>query len=261
MQIALRIYTVSMYVRNVNSTPVARREAEVIDAISERELVVFRPRDVQRFLDISARNTYRILDNMTEKGLVRRLARGTYVLADTYDRLDSYAIASHLEPASYVGFWSALHFHDLTAQVPRRIFVAVTTQKRPLQIQGQHVEFVRIGRASFFGYRQYGEAVVSDPEKTIIDCLRLPRHAGGIRPVASAITAELDVDTLVRYAERLDNGAVAARLGYLLDRREIEYDRDRLQALVSSYTELDPTGDRVDPVSKWKLYANVDFDA
>ncbi len=48
----------------MNSTPVSRREAEVIDAIESRDLVVFGPRDVERFLDVSSRNAYRILTNI-----------------------------------------------------------------------------------------------------------------------------------------------------------------------------------------------------
>jgi predicted transcriptional regulator of viral defense system len=241
----------------VNSSPISRREAEVIDAITERDLVVFGPREVERFLDVSARNAYRILGGMEEKELVHRLARGRYVLAETYDALDSYAIASHLEPASYVGFWSALHFHGMTEQVPRTVFVAVTKQKRSLRLQGQEVRFVRVTPETFFGYDRFGEAVVSDPEKTVLDCLRLPKYAGGIRQVDAAITADLNVERAIRYAERLDSGAVAARLGYLLERKGLLDGGDRLRELVTSYTKLDPSGERTNPVADWKLYDNV----
>ena len=241
----------------MNSSPISRREAEVIDAITERDLVVFGPREVERFLGVSARNAYRILGRMAEKELIRRLARGRYVLAETYDTLDSYAIASHLEPASYIGFWSALHFHGMTEQVPRTVFVAVTKQKRSLRLQGQEVRFVRVTPETFFGYDRYGEAVVSDPEKTVLDCLRLPKYAGGIRQVEAAITADLDVDRAIRYAERLDSGAVAARLGYLLERKGLLDGGDRLRELVTSYTKLDPSGEQTNPVADWKLYDNV----
>lgn len=244
----------------MNSTSVSRREAEVVDAIERRDLVVFGPREVERFLDVSSRNAYRILDGMLQKGLVERLARGRYVLSSTYETLDSYAIASHLEPASYVGFWSALHVHGMTDQVPRLIFVAVTTQRRSLEIHGQAVRFVRVKPEAFFGYDRYGDAVVSDPEKTVLDCLRLPEYAGGIHQVAAAVTADLDVDRLIRYAVRLDSGAVAARLGYLLDRADLLDGRERLRALVTSYTKLDPAGDRTNPVAEWQLYANVRLD-
>lgn len=244
----------------MNSTSISRREAQVIDAIERWDLVVFGPREIERFLDVSSRNAYRILDGMLEKGLLHRLNRGRYVLSATYETLDSYAIASHLEPASYVGFWSALHFHDLTDQVPRAIFLAVTSQRRSLRIHDQEVRFVRVKPDTFFGYDRYGDAVVSDPEKTVLDCLRLPEYAGGIRLVADAITADLDVDRLIRYAVQLDIGAVAARIGYLLERNGLLEHRDRLQSLVSSYTKLDPAGDRTNPVADWKLYANVTLD-
>lgn len=249
-----------MYFRNVNSTTITKREAEVIDAVSSRDVVVFEPTDVERFLNTSARNVYRILDGMNEKGLVTRLSRGKYVLTETYDRLDSYAIASHIESASYIGFFSALHFHGLTEQVPRTILVASTTQRRSLRVQGQAVRFVRIKPAVFFGYDRYGEAVVSDPEKTLLDCLRHPSYAGGIRHVYESIPDDVDVDRLIRYAERLDSGAVAARAGYLLERAGLLDDPDRLGDLLRSYTKLDPGGDRTNPIADWKLYANVTLD-
>lgn len=244
----------------MNSTSVAPREAEVIDAITDRDLLVFGPTEVQRFLEVSQRNAYRILKGMTEKGLVERIARGTYALSETYESRTSYEIASNLEPASYVGFWSALHFHGLTDQVPRTIFVAVTRQKRSVRIQGQTVRFVRVQPATFFGYRSYEGAVVSDPEKTLLDCCRLPEYAGGMALVANAIPSDIDIDRILRYAERLDSGAVAARIGYLLDRTGVLPEPERLQTLVSSYTKLDPAGERENPVADWKLYANVRLD-
>lgn len=244
----------------MNSITIAPREAEVIDAVTSRDIVVFGPREVERFLDVKSRNAYRILQNMTEKGIARRLARGRYILAETEAELDTYAIVSQFEPASYVAFWSALHFHGLTTQVPRTIFLAVTKQKRSIEIHGQSVRFVRVAPETFFGYESYGRAVVSDPEKTIVDCLRLPEYAGGVRHVANAIPDDIDVEKLIRYAERLDNGAVAARLGYLLERKDVLEDDERLRSLVKSYSKLDPIGDRTNPIAKWKLYENVDID-
>lgn len=247
----------------MNGTAVSRREAEVIDAIGTRDIVVFEPRDVERFLDVSSRNAYRILGNMADKGLVHRLARGRYVLSETYDELDSYEIASHLEPASYIGFWSALHFHGLTEQVPQTVFVVVTKAKRSLHVQGQQVRFVQVDPETFFGYDRYGHAVVSDPAKTLIDCLRLPEYAGGIAHVFDAIPDTpdaIDIERVVRYAERLGSGAVAARIGYLLERKGLLTDRNRVRDLVTSYTKLDPGGNRTNPIAEWKLYANVSLD-
>lgn len=245
----------------MNGTSVSQREAEVIDAIKTRDLVVFGPEEITRFLGVSSRNAYRILSNMVDKDLVHRIARGEYILSEIYESQDSYVLASHLEPASYIGFWSALHFHDLTDQVPRTIFIVVTKQKRSRRIQGQRIRFVRVKPATFFGYRQYGGAVVSDPEKTLLDCLHLQEYAGGIELVFEAIPDNLDVEQVVRYAECIGNGAVAARAGYLLERKGIlSENKERLQSVVSSYTKLDKTGPSRNPIADWKLYANVNLD-
>lgn len=244
----------------MSSRWVSKREAEVIDVMTDHDLLIFGPQEVRRLLDVSSRNAYRILTNMQNKGLVHRLARGEYVLTEIYDSRDTYDLASHLEPASYVGFWSALHFHGLTEQVPRTIFLAVTKQKRSRHIHGQEIRFVRVSPDTFFGYDQYNGVVASDPEKTLLDCLRLQDYAGGIQHVYQAIPEDIDVDRLIRYAERLGNGAVAARIGFLLERHGLLEDAERLQALVTSYTKLDQSRPRTNPVAKWKLYANVTLD-
>ncbi len=239
---------------------VAPREAEVLETIAQKDIIVFGPRDLSRFLGISRRNAYRILGNMHEKRLVRRLGQGRYVTDEAYNTLDSYEIISHLEPASYIGFWSALWFHDLTEQVPRTAFVAVTRQKRSISVQGQPVRFVRLKPDAFFGYEQYGRVVASNPEKTIVDCLRHPEYAGGIQQVNNAISPALDLERLIRYTKRLGSGAVAARVGYLLMQQDFDLDLAPLSTMPSSYTKLDPTGNELNPNATWKLYINVNLD-
>ncbi len=144
--------------------------------------------------------------------------------------------------------------------MPRAIFVAVTSQRRALHIHGQEVRFVRVKPPAFFGYERYGETVASDPEKTVLDCLRLPDHAGGVRHVAASIPDDLDVDRAIQYARRLESGAVADRLGYLLERKGLIDRTERLRDLITSYTKLEPAGDRTNPVADWKLYVNVTLD-
>lgn len=244
----------------MTSASVSKREAEVIDAVNSHGLLIFGPQTITQFLGISSRNAYRILTNMEEKGLITRISRGEYVLKETYESRDTYELVSALEPASYVGFWSALYFHGLTEQVPQTIFVAVTKQKRSRQIQGQQINFVRMNPDLFFGYDEFSGVVASDPEKTLLDCLHRQEYAGGIQHIYDAIPNDIDADRLIRHAERFGNGAVAARVGYLLDRKGLLENEDRLHSLVRSYTPLDQSGPRTNPVSKWKLYANVTLD-
>src|ERR1019366_1445409 len=65
---------------------------------------------------------------------------------------------------------------------------------------------------------------VSDPARTIVDMLDDPAIGGGIRHVSDCLETflsggETPATALIATAERLGNGAVFKRLGYLLERR------------------------------------------
>ncbi|MFB6215640.1 MAG: type IV toxin-antitoxin system AbiEi family antitoxin [Candidatus Aenigmatarchaeota archaeon] len=238
------------------SYTISERESEVIEEIEKRDMVVFTPDHVKRFLETSKRNAYRILTGMNRKGLAHRLERGKYILEEKWKELDIYEIVTHLINASYLGFWSALHFHHMTEQVPSKVFLATTKRKRSMELQERTVKFVKIKREDFFGYSEYGRTVASTPEKTVIDCLRLPKYAGGIPQVYSALNEEIDVERLVDYASKLGSSSVASRLGYFLERKDMLIRSEELKSNITTYTKLDPSGERENLNKDWKLYVN-----
>lgn len=240
----------------MNRTNISRREAQVIDEMENRDLVIFTSRDVMRFLDVSRRNAYRIVNRMEEKGLVQRVERGKFIIKDTMEKLDVLEIVSYLFSPSYIGFWSALHFHGMTDQVPRKVFVATTKRKRNLWLQGQEIVYVMIKRELFFGYEAYGRVIASDREKTIIDCLRHPEYAGGIAQVSNALSENLDIPRLIEYSQMMGSSAVASRLGYILEKKGLIDGYDALQDMITSYTKLDSGGEKVNPDRRWRIYAN-----
>ena len=240
----------------MNSTPISRREAQVIYEVKDREMIFFTVEDIKRFLQISINNTYRVLINMEKKGLALRLEKGRYILKDDWEKLDIYEIASNLLSASYLGFWSALHFHKLTDQVPRKIFIATTKRKRSLKIQTQPVKFITITKKAFFGYEKYGRVVASDVEKTIIDSLRLPKYSGGIDQVYNAFENDFDIEKIIDYCLIINSSAVTSRLGFFLEQKGVLKNTAKLVKNITTYSKLDPTGKEVNPNPHWKLYIN-----
>ncbi len=108
---------------------------------------------------------------------------------------------------------------------------------------------------------------ISDPERSIIDGLHQPQHAGGVSEVAKALwigKGKLKIERLIEYALRLDVGAVIRRLGYLLDLYQMA-DRQRLEAL---RIKLTPTYQRLEPLlpnegamlARWRIRLNIDPD-
>ena len=63
---------------------------------------------------------------------------------------------------------------------------------------------------------------VSDPTHTVVDMLSDLRLGGGLRPFVDMFLSYLksqykNTDLLVEYADRLGNGAVYKRLGFLIE--------------------------------------------
>jgi len=240
----------------MNSTSISRRESEIINKIKEQELVVFTPKDVQRYLGISDRNTYQILQRMKRKNIIINVEQGKYMLKEQWNSLDIYDIASLLITPSYIGFWSALHIHHLTDQVPQKIFVVTTKRKRSQRLQHQKITFVTIKPHWFFGYERYQDLIVSDKEKTIIDCLHIPAYAGGISQIYNALSDELNIERLISYCQRTKSSTIASRLGFLLEKKQLLKDNTPLIEMITSYALLDPAADNKKLNSKWKLYTD-----
>jgi predicted transcriptional regulator of viral defense system len=244
----------------MNSTSISRRESEIITKIKEYELVIFTPKDVQRFLGISDRNTYQILQRMKQKNIIINVEQGKYMLEEQWNSLDIYDIASSIITPSYIGFWSALHIHHLTDQVPQKIFVVTTKRKRSQRLQHQKITFVTIKPYWFFGYERYQNLIVSDKEKTIIDCLHIPAYSGGIPQIYNALSAELNIERLISYCQRTESSTIASRLGFLLEKKQLLNDNSSLKEMITSYALLDPEGDNKKLNSKWKLYTGGEIE-
>ena len=84
-----------------------------------------------------------------------------------------------------------------------------------------------ISERSLFGlklvWRGQVKVSVSDPTRTVLDMLSDPRLGGGLRPTVDLFRRYLrsensDLYLLIEYGERLGNGAVFKRLGFLLER-------------------------------------------
>lgn len=233
----------------------------------QQGLLVFESRTLSDLLSLGKVQTARLLQRMEREGLVARLERGKYVvlgLASERTLSNPLFLASHLVTPAYVSFWSALHFYSLTEQVPRRVFVAVTRQKRPLLFRGITFQFVRLSPPLFFGYRRETldglPVVVADEAKALLDSLYLPVHAGGLGEVARALHTALregrvESRQLVEYARRMGSASLMARLGYLLDR--FGAPSDGLPPPRGPVV-LDPSRPRRGPFdSRWKVYVNV----
>jgi predicted transcriptional regulator of viral defense system len=110
-------------------------------------------------------------------------------------------------------------------------------------------------------WRGRTKVMVSDPERTIVDMLDDPVVGGGIQHVADCLAEyfkrkDREDNLLLEYIERLGNGAVFKRLGFLAERQGGE---DQLvQACAGHLTKgtvkLNPALDCTKLVTRWRLW-------
>ena len=221
---------------------------------------------------------FNALGRLVEKGWLQRLERGLYMIVPLAAGPagqwtdDPLAIATQLIPDGAVAYWSALHYWNMTEQVPRTVFVQSLRQRIPSQktILGVAYKFVWIKKDKFFGIvsRSSGglKINITNREKSLVDACSRPDLCGGIMQVAQAIQAgePIDWDRMDSYLKRMDSGAIYKRLGYLIETLDISIPNreDRLrnwrQSMSQGIALLDLGGLQNGSVkTRWRVRVNV----
>jgi predicted transcriptional regulator of viral defense system len=218
------------------------------------------------------------LARLAKKGWLQRLERGLYMIipleAGPAGRWtdDPLVIATHLQPDGAVAYWSALHYWNLTEQVPRTVFIQSLRQRNPSQttILGVRYRFVKIKKDRFFGIvsrsSEGQEIRITDREKSLVDACDRPDLCGGIVQVAQALQAgePIDWDRIDSYLKKMGSGAIYKRLGYLIETLNISIPHrdDRAQSWRQSMSQgialLDLGGAKIGSVkTRWRVRVNV----
>jgi predicted transcriptional regulator of viral defense system len=235
---------------------------------------------------ISRRHAVNLLASMAQKGALHRVGRGRYAVIppDVLYGRKSYVVDPHLildelmqsngaDGRYYVAYQSAAAIHGAAHQLPFVVLVAVPQQRRPIELGRARIQFVQLKPEKFFGFQQvhYHDVPlnVSDPEKTILDCLDRFDLCGGVAEVARTISGlidEVERVKLLEYLRRMDNQALAQRLGLILERlitvQEIE--KDLIDAIAGRVGEhvypLDPHEPEAGVLEgRWRIRENVDI--
>jgi predicted transcriptional regulator of viral defense system len=227
-----------------------------------------------RILELSNEDAAKSLARWCNQGWLARIKRGFYVAvpieAAGADRAleDAWILVPELFGPAYVGGWSAAEHWDLTEQIFRDIcvFTARPVTKRHQLLHNVPFVVRHAATEHHFGtkpvWKKDKKILVSDPAKTIGDMLSNPWTGGGIQHVADCLkqffkSEQFNADQLVEYAEKLRNGAVFKRLGYLT--AQILGESHPLvaacdQRLSKGNAQLDPAlkGDRL--ITRWHLF-------
>jgi predicted transcriptional regulator of viral defense system len=228
--------------------------------------------DVATALAISRTDAAKRLARWREQGWLSRVGAGAYVPAsiDTLgsERVldDAWVLVPALFSPAYIGGRTAAEHWDLTEQIFKDIVVITGQAVRRKHQTRQGFEFTlkHLSADKIFGtqpvWRHHTKVPVSDVHRTIVDMLDDPALGGGIQHVADCLKAyyartDRSEQKLIEYGERLGNGAVFKRLGFLAEKLPdgstlAESCRERL---TTGNSRLDPALDGRQLVSRWRL--------
>lgn len=172
-------------------------------------------------------------------------------------------------PCYFTGWTAASHW-GLTEQIFRTTVLKSTQRIRSTTQRLLDHDYIvgHVAPDAIWGvatiWRQEHRVQFADPARTVIDILDEPRLAGGIRGVGDVLTRYLeehDPKTLIAYGEKIGNGAIFKRLGYLLEELALNQPvlvteaRSRLSTGISL---LEPSAPASGPRSpRWGIRANA----
>lgn len=251
----------------------------------EGERIFTTDRARQLASEVGMRENYVLeaLHHLAKNGWIVPLKRGLYAISSTVPAVSpvhEFEIAMALVSPAAISHWSALHYHGLTEQIPRRIFVLTKAGSSVPKTRGKKsnkaetgypvgevlYQFIQVKPERYFGIEKVwvGESKISitDPERTLLDGLAMPNYCGDYGEVLHAFEVRgnsLDFDRIIEYALKLDI-AIAKRLGWVLERQGV--DPARLSPLaelpVKGYRKLDPSGPAKGATNKkWSIQENL----
>ena len=253
-----------------NKLPIGKRK--LVSVIREAGDII-KIDDVVATLSIGRSEAAKLLSRWTNQGWLRRVGNGAYVSAPL-DSLESEHVLEDpwiLVPAlympAYIGGRTAAEHWDLTEQMFRDIVVmtAQPVRKNQQEHHGARFTLRHIQEKNIFGtkpvWRGTSKIPVSNVHRTIIDMLDYPALGGGIQHVADCLTIYLkcsdrNEDLLIAYAERLGNGAVFKRLGFLAEQNLATSGliQQCRTSLTKGTAKLDPTLKCTRLITKWRLW-------
>jgi len=251
-------------------------------ALAERHRREATRAEIVELLGASEKAADNVIESLRRKGWLERATWGEYLLVppeqgpDALGDSNLLALASRIADTYYVGFGTAAAHYGFTTQHRNVIYIVTTVRLRGREVGESRIRIVNLSSTKFFGFEAVDvlgyKVMISDREKTAIDCVDHPELAGGVGEAATILATAVrrfDWNKAAGYLERIGSGALARRIGWLVDYVKADVPpaaRERLLHLAaqSRKTWLGPDPARARAVEgaigydkTWRLFVNV----
>lgn len=181
------------------------------------------PVSLREAVDLAGTSTpqaSRALIYLTREGTVERVRRRLWVRSGAPP--DPYRVAARIASPYAFAYGSALALHGAGPSERSELLVASPHRFTGFDFDGVRYRWVRPWIDDGLTSVTVGPEFVrvTCAERTLVDCVRVPANAGGVEELSRAVDTlpTLDADEVVRWVDIYAEAALAARLGYLLER-------------------------------------------
>lgn len=174
--------------------------------IKKKNIKIFSPFDVQRFLGRSKIATTFLIHRLKKQGYIESIKRGIYKLSDE-DVPDLY-IANKLYEPSYISLEFALSYRRVIPETVYEITSVTPKATRRFETLGKVYSYRRITKRAFTGYviekqKGFGFAI-ADAEKAFVDTIYY-RFLGGAAPISRFNKDKINPVKALKYAALFRN--------------------------------------------------------
>jgi len=254
------------------------QESRVVLSLAEQGRRELDRAEVIAILGVTDKAADHIIHSLRHKGWLERASWGKYLVIppeqgpDAIGDSNILALASRITDPYYIGFGSAASHYGLTTQHRNVIWLVTPHRLRDRRIGETDIRIVNPAPRKFFGFAPVDvlgyRLMMSDREKTVIDCIDRPDLCGG-EGEASYILAmacrRMDWPKAVQHLEQVGSSSLIQRFGWLVDHAGAEVpagERERLLQRIkhARRTIFGPAAPADNPVGyddAWRLRVNV----
>ena len=256
--------------------------AKLISSLYDCGKVIFMVSDVENITNLKGNSATDLTSELIKRGIIARIKRGKYIIIpqDMGENIDYignwYVIAREIanSPKYYISHYSAMDIHNMVTHPITKVFITTPKQERTKRkvIGNTTFEFISTSINNIWGIKKFWitkteQIMVSEIERTIIDCLCQPKYCGGVLEIAKGLWIQkekVDFDKLMKHLFKFNKNVVIKRLGYILENLNlvsINY-LERLRTTINNkYYALDPLLTTNESFkNSWKCVANISPD-
>ncbi len=206
------------------------QESRVVLSMAEDGSKEIDRREIIDMLRVSPQAADHVIRSLRRKGWLERASWGRYLLIppemgpDALGESNVLALASRIAEPYYFGYTTAATYYGFTTQHRQVIRLVTPVRTRHRRVHDTEVRIVNPVPRKFFGFGPIdvlGHTVMmSDREKTVIDCIDRSDLAGGEGEAATVLATacrRIDWHKAASYLERMSSKTLTRRFGWLAE--------------------------------------------